>query len=192
LQFELKLNEVKKMGQYLAIGITTKLGVKKKQVDKAQLTLEQLQEKMQQELYFVPELYEVSEVDNVYYFQLKEAVLSEQLIPFLKTLYPLLYDKPVYYEDILKTLETMPPSEWLEWAESKPEEAFQLDENGACDYLRHGFTDIDVYADCLLLSMEGKISMETYGRQFRFFQYVMLQAFKPFALAGALRVYITG
>jgi hypothetical protein len=92
----------------------------------------------------------------------------------------------------LKTLATMPPSEWLEWAESKPEEAFQLDENGACDYLRHGFTDIDVYTDCLLLSMEGKISMETYGRQFRFFKYAMIQAFKSFPLAVALQVYITG
>jgi hypothetical protein len=40
--------------------------------------------------------------------------------------------------------------------------------------------------------MEGKIVMETYGRQFRFFKYAMVQAFKEFMLAGALRVYITG
>jgi hypothetical protein len=180
------------MGQFLAIGIVSKIGVKKTQVNKAQLSIEQLQEKMQQELSFLPELYEVNEEEEFYSFQLKEAVLSEQLVPFLKTIYPLLYDKSAYYESVLKELETLPPSEWLSWAETKPEEAFQLDEYGSGDYLRQGFSDIDVYYDCLLLSMEGKISMETYGRQFRFFKYAMAQAFKAFTLAGALRVYITG
>jgi hypothetical protein len=67
-----------------------------------------------------------------------------------------------------------------------------LDENGGCDYLRYGFSDISVYYDCPLLSMEGKISMETFGRQFKFLKYIMMQSFKQFTLAGALRIYITG
>lgn len=180
------------MGQFLAIGIVSKIGVAKKQVNKAQISIEQLQEKMQQECYFLPELYEVSETEDFYYFQLKQVVLYEQLIPFLKKIYPLLYDNSAYYESVLSTLGTLPPSEWLSWAQTKPEEAFQFDEYGSCDYLRQGFSDIDVYYDSLLLSMEGKISMETYGRQFRFFKYAMVQAFKSFTLAGALRVYITG
>lgn len=180
------------MGQFLAIGIVSKISVAKKQVNKAQISIDQLQEKMQQECYFLPELYEINETEDSYYFELKESILYEQLVPFLRILYPLLYDKSAYYESVLKELETLPPSEWLAWAETKPEEAFQFDEYGTCDYLRQGFSDIDVYYDCLLLSMEGKISMETYGRQFRFFKYAMAQAFKEFTLAGALRVYITG
>jgi hypothetical protein len=180
------------MGQFLAIGIVSRMSVAKKQVNKAQVSVEQLQEKMQQECYFLPELYEIDETEDFYYFQLKEAILYEQLVPFLKILYPLLYDKSAYYESVLNELETLPPSEWLAWAETKQEEAFQFDEYGTCDYLRQGFSDIDVYYDCLLLSMEGKISMECYGRQFRFFKYAIAQAFKEFTLAGALRVYITG
>jgi hypothetical protein len=180
------------MGQFLAIGIVSKISVAKKQVNKAQISVEQLQEKMQQECYFLPELYEINETEDFYYFELKEAILYEQLVPFLKTLYPLLYDESAYYESVLKELETLPLSEWLAWAKTKPEEAFQFDKYGECDYLRQGFSGIDVYYESLLLSMEGKISMETYGRQFRFFKYAMAQAFKEFSLAGALRVYITG
>ena len=180
------------MGQFLATGIATQIAVKKKHLKKAEITAEQLQEKIQQNFYFPAELYEMSENEEFYSFQLKEAVLSKQLIPFLKTVYPLLYDNPVYYRDIFPKLESMQPSEWLAWAKSKPEEAFQFDEYGGCDYLREGFTDIDIYYECLMLAMEGKIVMECYGRQFRFFKYALMQAFKEFSLAGTLRIYITG
>ena len=180
------------MGEFLAIGIVSKIGVKKQHVNKTKITVEQLQEKMRQELGFVPEIYELNEEEDFYYFQLKDAVLHSQLIPFLKTIYPLLYDNPVYYESVLTKLETLPPSQWLEWAKTKPEEAFQFDEYGTRDYLKEGFSDITIYYDSMLISMEGTIVMECYGRQFRFFKQAMVQAFQPFTLAGALRVYITG
>ena len=180
------------MGQYLAIGIVTEIGVKKKEVDHAKLNVEQLQEKMKQQLHYVPEIYVVSERDDYHYFKLKDEILHTQLIPLLKRIYPVLYDTEAYYEDVIQKLQTLPPSEWLQWANKKPEEAFQFDEYGMWDYLHNNHSEICVYYDSLLLSMEGKIVMEVFGRQFNFFKYAMRQTFSQFSLAGALRVYITG
>ncbi len=178
------------MGQYLAIGLVTKIGVKKTEVDNA-LNIEQMQEKMKQQLHYVPEIYVVSSDDDFYYFTLKDDIFHTQLIPFLKTIYPLLYDKPERYNNIIKELEKLPPSEWLQWAEEKTKEAFQFDEHGMWDYLRNNHSQIRVYYDSLLLSMEGKIVMEEFGRQFNFFKYTMMQTFRQFSLSGALRTYIT-
>ncbi len=98
----------------------------------------------------------------------------------------------MYYDKIIKKLKTLPPSEWLQWAAEQPEEAFQFDEYGMRDYMEANHRKICVYYDCLLLSMEGKIMMEVFGRQFKFFKYTMMQTFKQFSIAGALRTYITG
>ncbi len=107
------------------------------------------------------------------------------------SIYPLLYENVAYYDYVVEKLRIMPASEWLDWAETKPAESFQFDEDASNDYIREGFYGINIYYDCLMLSMEGKISMETYGRQFKFFKHTMLQTFKEFSLAGALQVYIT-
>ncbi len=170
------------MGQYLAIGIVTEIKADKL----TNLNVEQLQERMQQQFHYVPDIYTVT---DDYHFTLKSEVLHSQLIPLLETIYPLLYSDSAYYQKVLQKLQTMPASEWLQWAENKPEEAFQLDEYGSSDYLYP--ERIGLYYNSLAFSMEGKIGMETYGRQFNFFKYTMQQTFKQFSLAGALRVYIT-
>ena len=180
------------MGQFLAIGLATEIGINKSEADKADLTLEQLQERMQHDLHYVPDIYSATEKDGYYHFFLKEEIFHAEFLPFLKTFYPLLYSKPAYYESILEKLADMPPSEWLQWAQGKPEEAFQFDEYGTRDYLSVNHTRICVSYDAVLLSMEGKISMETFGRQFTFVKYAMMQTFQEFRLAGALRMYITG
>lgn len=180
------------MGQFLAIGLVTKIKVEKTKVQKAQMSTEQLQAKIQQEYGFDADLYEPIENEEIYEFQLKQEILIEQLLPFLKTIYPLLYDKSGYYEKILEELGSMPSSEWIEFTKKHPEEAFQFDKYGECDYLREKFVDLKIHYESVILSMEGKILMETYGRQFRFFKRLMTQTFKEFLLANALRVYITG
>ncbi len=180
------------MGQYLAIGLTTKISVKKSELDNAKLDAVQLQELMQQQLHYVPDLYTVIEDDKWCCFLLNEDIFYTQLPPFLKTLYPLLYSEPTYYDGILRQLIALPPSKWIEWAMGKPKEAFQHDHYGMRDTLKISHVDIHIYYESLLLSMEGKIVMETFGRQFNFLKYSMTEAFKEFSLAGALRIYITG
>ncbi|MCI5130698.1 MAG: hypothetical protein D3904_04080, partial [Candidatus Electrothrix sp. EH2] len=168
------------MGQFLAVGLVTEIRINKSKADKADLTLDQLQERMQHDLHYAPQIYTATEKDGYYRFLLNEDILHSELLPFLKTFYPLLYSNPAYYEDVLKKLADMPPSEWLKWAESEPEEAFQFDEYGTRDYLSVNHTDIPVSYDAAILSMEGKIVMETFGRQFTFVKYTMMQTFRQF------------
>ncbi|MCK5674138.1 MAG: hypothetical protein KAH95_12225 [Spirochaetales bacterium] len=80
----------------------------------------------------------------------------------------------------------------MELAESKSQFAFQYDDGGMWDIFRVNGSKIRIYYDSILLSMEGKIMMEEYGRQFNFFKYTIMQTYKNFSLAGALRIYITG
>ncbi len=178
------------MGQFLAIGLTTNVGVSKK--DTVAISSEQLLELMKTQLHFVPEIYDFVDENDAYSFSLKDEILSSQLIPLLSAVYPHLYRIPGYYEPVLKKLQELPPSEWLKWAKDKPEEAFQFDPYGMYDYLRMNNSTIPVYYKCLMLSAEGKIVMEEYGRQFLFLKYTMTQAFQAFSLAGSLRLYITG
>lgn len=181
-----------KMGRFLAIGLVTKIEVEKTKVQQAQMSVEQLQAKIQQECGFDADLYELIENEEIYDFRLKDEIWFEQLLPFLKTIYPLLYDKPSDYENVLVELDSMPSLQWMEWAKEKSEWTFQFDKYGDCDYLREGFFDFKIHYESVMLSMEGKILMEEYGRQFRFFKRMMAQTFKEFSLANALRVYITG
>ncbi len=180
------------MGTFLAIGLATQMIVEKEQLEKYQISIEQLQEEIEQQLYYPAEIYNISDEKEVYYFTLKEDVFHKQLIPLLNTMYPLLYNNSAYYSGIVDELEARPPTEWLQWAETKPEEAFQFDEYGTLDYIKIGYANIDIYYKSILLSMEGKAIMEVYRRQFNFFKYTMMQTFKKIPLSGALRVYLTG
>lgn len=180
------------MGQFLAIGLVTKIKVEKAKVQQAQMSVGELQEKIQQKYGFNADLYELIENEEVYEFELKKEILFEQLLPFLKTIYPLLYDESIYYDSILEKLGSMSSSQWMEFVRRESEEAFQFDKYGECDCLTEKFIDIKIYYESLILSMEGKILMETYGQLFQFFKLTMMQTFKEFSLASALRVYITG
>jgi len=180
------------MGQFLAIGLVTKIRVNKAEVDKAQLTLEQLQGTMTHALHYIPEIYVVSEHGDVYNFLLNDDIFQTQLLPLLNTRSPLLYDHTASYGNVLKELDTLSPSTWLQWAQGKSEAAFQFDTYGMWDDVEEHHSRIRVSYECLLLSMEGKIVMEEFGRQFNFFKYTMMHTFRQFSLAGALRVYITG
>nr|VFJ42411.1 MAG: hypothetical protein BECKDK2373B_GA0170837_100134 [Candidatus Kentron sp. DK]VFJ45465.1 MAG: hypothetical protein BECKDK2373C_GA0170839_101143 [Candidatus Kentron sp. DK] len=180
------------MGQFLAIGLATRISARKAEAEKAGLGREPLQEAIRKKFHYPPEIYTAADTDESYVFSLKDSIFQAELIPFLRTFYPLVYDKPIYYSNIVEKLEALPPSEWLSWAEGKPEEAFQIDPYGTDDYLDSNHSEVPVSYRSLLLSMEGKIVMETFGRQFSLFKYAMIRTFEQFSLSGALRVYVTG
>jgi hypothetical protein len=182
------------MGQFLAIGLVTQISVDKKKLARVQLTPEQLQERMKAKLHYEPALYQLRDYDDFYGFDLNEDIFYAQLLPLLEQLYPLLYpDTEMMYQDVLQELPGLPHSEWIAWAKTKPDESFQFDGGrGMGEYIQEKYTDLYLQYESIMLSIEGKIAMEVYGRQFRFVNYTMRQTLKQFPLAGALRMYITG
>ena len=182
------------MGQFLAIGLTTDIFVKTEEINKAKLSLDDLTKTMEKKFYFNSKIFSVEnkEYDGYVHFKLKDDVLYEQLISFLNEIYPELYDDTKYYTHIIDELKNMDKEKWIDWAKTKPEEAFQFNEYGMPDYIREDFTNISINYDTIILSMEGKIMMEEYGRQFVFMKSMIVKALKDHDLAGAIRIFITG
>lgn len=180
------------MGQFLAIGLVNEMMVAKENIEIAGITVEQLQSELDKQLYFSPDIYTASESNDCYVFTLNNEVLHSQLIPFLEALYPKLYSDDNYYKPVLEALNKKPAATWLEWADGKPQEAFQADDYCTPSYIFAGSESIKVMFEAIILSMEGKILMETYGRLFKFTKYCMLQTFSEFKIASALQIYITG
>lgn len=180
------------MGQFLAFGLVTQIIVDKNKLATTQLTPDQLQERMVMELHYNPELYLLHEHNNCYSFDLREDIFHAQLLPLLEQFYPLYYNSTDRYQDVLERLHELPPSEWLDWANGKPYEAFQIDCYGMVESIEEKFTDIILKYKSILLAMDGKIIMEVYGQLFRFINYTIKKTFPQFSLAGAFRIYISG
>jgi len=183
------------MGQFLATGIITQCAAEKKNMLKYNITKEELLEQMQKQLHFAPEIYDLTESEKYYIFDLQPDVFQIQLIPFLEKYYLNLHLKNTEYQDVIEMLSKTPANEWIEKAKRKSFEAFQFDEYGTEDFLdfkKDFLPSVRIGYDSILLSLEGKIMMECYGQHFNFFRYCIQQAFSEFLISKAIRVYITG
>ncbi len=184
------------MGQYLAIGLSTKISVNRAELEATKWSFEYLVEQMSGKLALSLDNYHLEARPDEWLWTLRPELLAAELIPLLEALYPALYPLPDPDNDseaVLRGLRERDPGEWMEWANRKPHYLFQDDPYGTSDYLRADFgRRVGIHYRDLALSMEGKILMEEYGRQFRFFQQCLAHRFGDFALARSLRVYITG
>ncbi len=183
------------MGQYLAIGIVTECGTEKKNLEKYKITKEDLIAELKTKLHFEPAIYDFSETATHYLFQLKSSIFENELVPFLEKFYPFLYSDKEEFMDALKKISASNSSEWLKLAEKRSYSEFQIDKYGESDYIyfdKPFKPSANIFSTSIMLSAEGKIMMESYGRQFQFFKYCIQQTFPEFEIAKAIRVYITG
>ena len=180
------------MGQYLAVGICNRVYSAKKDMERSKLTADQLVVALRHELRFDPEIYEQRGFSDAHGFDLKESVFNEGLLPLLETIYPFLYEDPQMYASTLEQLRSMEPAKWVGWAKTKPQYTFQYSDYGHPDYIKGWPYSVPVHYQGIMLSLEGKILMEEYGRLFAFASYAMRRCFADIPLAGALRMQITG
>lgn len=184
------------MGQIFTIGLATNCYISKEKATKLNLTKDEIFVEMEKQLYFEHEIFDFEEEDEYYKFRLKKSVFEGQLIPFLEKFYPLVYPKDkAYYYTTLEMLKSTKPNLWMKEAEDAFAEEFQLDRYGEYKYLdfaKPPRSNIPVGFTSIMLSQEGKIMMEEFGRQFNFFQYCIQQTFHEFPIAKALIVNISG
>jgi len=184
------------MGQYLAIGLVVKCGTSKKDLQKYDITKDELIAEMKSKHHFEPTIYDFLETEENYLFKLQTNIMENQLLPFLEKFYPIIYlGRNKDFEETIEMLKKSEPSTWIKLSEEKSSEEFQLDNYGEYEYL---YFDkpfkpcAEIFSTAIMLSGEGKISMEEYGRQFNFFKYCIQETFIEFPIAKAIRVYITG
>jgi hypothetical protein len=184
------------MGQVLAIGIVTQCGTSKKNLQKYDITKDELVAEMIAKKHFEPAIYDFSETEEYYLFNLKSSVIEAELIAFLEKFYPLVYlERGNKFIDTIKMLKNSEPSTWIELSSENSREEFQFDKYAEPDYLyfdKPFQPRARIFSKTIMLSLEGKIIMEEYGRQFNFFKYCMERTFPEFSIAKALRVYISG
>lgn len=181
------------MGTYMGIGIVTKMGISKSTVEEMESTIDDIQSKISKEFNIDFDIYTVVENDNAYIFNLKDTIMEEQLKPFLQEIYPAIYSDSNYYESILKYLDKLKADKIIEFAKEKSKEAFQYDKYGERDYFYGSFGRcLEISYETIMISSEGKISMECYGKHFKFFKSCIVKAYPQYSIANSLRVYITG
>lgn len=185
------------MGTYLATGLVTTISVSG--FESAGLTHHDVFQILVGKYEFSMDIYDIEITGTSIFLNLKMDVLCEQLITFLECYYAIMYHDQKSSEEaekLLESLKTQSVTEWLIYAKEKSSSLFQYDTYGETDILY--FHDkpfrkkVEVCYQSILLSMEGKVSIESHDKHFKFFKHCMLAEFKSFTLAHALRVYITG
>lgn len=184
------------MGQYLAIGLTLTYSASKREA--TNLILDDIIAKMSQQFGFEPSLYTFHETEQNWHWQIKEEILEKELILFLEAFYPslVIYASLNDYEEVLERLKVTPISELISLLEDKEFYDFQLHDYNEPTWLYFNEKpfrpSVKVSFKTIGLTMAGKISIESSGGLFQFFEAMIQQQFSQFNLAKAIRVYITG
>ncbi len=185
------------MGRYLAIGLRLETAVKKEDVKEHldRLSLEDVCKQVESKLH-LENIYTRQDTDNYYVFRIKDSLLEEELIPFLKKFYELRYKFGDEY-DVQEVMETLSKEstlkERLALLERKRFQTYQ--EGSDVDYLRvEGGWSHEVYcfSNCAVLSIDGKIMMECYKGLFEFFRCSIIEQLSQFKLSQALHIWIDG
>lgn len=182
------------MGQYLAIGLRLKATVRKeKQLDGK--SVEEILGKVEDK-YNLSEIYERREEETYYEYSIKKEVLDKELVPLIEKFYALRYTKDERTDaaDVIEALNALPDtSSRLEMLNDRRFQTYQAGDDMDYFYLDvFSPMEIRVCSYNAILSIDGKIAMEYYGRVFDFFSRCIAAQLQEFALSRALTVWIDG
>lgn len=182
------------MGQYLAIGLRLMASVKKEQ-EFDEISVEDVLSKVENR-YNLSDIYERSEKEKYYVYSIKNEVLDKELVPLIEKFYALRYtkDEEMDTADVIETLKALPDtSARLDLLDDRRFQAYQASDD--MDYFNPDIfplREVCVSSNNAILSIDGKIAMECYGRVFDFFSRCIAAQLQEFALSKALTVWIDG
>ena len=182
------------MGQYLAVGLRLKTSVRKEKQLEGKL-VEEILGKVEDK-YNLSEIYERREEETYYEYSIKKEVLDKELVPLIEKFYALRYTKGERTDaaNVIETLKALPDtSARLELLNDRRYQTYQAGND--MDYFNIDVfppMEIRVCSYNVILSIDGKIAMECYGRAFDFFSRCIAAQLQEFALSKALTVWIDG
>ena len=182
------------MGQYLAVGLRLKTSVRnEKQLDGK--SVEEILGKVEDK-YNLSEIYERREEETYYEYSIKKEVLDKELVPLIEKFYALRYTKDERTDaaDVIEALKALPDtSARLELLNERRFQTYQAGDD--MDYFYIDVfppMEIRVCSNNDILSIDGKIAMDCYGRVLDFFSRCIAAQLQEFALSKALTVWIDG
>jgi hypothetical protein len=184
------------MGQYLTVAMATKITTDKSTALHYKLKPKDIVKRLGDEI----AAFEFKDTDDMWAWTLKSSVVEAELVAFLEEIYAHLYEEGESdYEDVLARLRELPSKKWLNMVEGDDKEgyeAFQSNSYGETYILSlpkiSDSAEIRLNEESIMLALEGKISMESYGQLFSFFQTAIQHQFQDFKLGSTLRIFITG
>jgi hypothetical protein len=179
------------MSQYMQLGICNRIIIGKERLSQLNLTIEKVIEALSHGLDM--SLYEQSETENSLVFSLKESIVMEELVSFLRSQYELYIQEKPYTDDfelaVTMISELNSIEEIEELAKGKSIRCFQRsvidDEISINDW--HW---LRVEYSLWLMFVEGKIIMECYNNFLKFTENQVRKTSKELAIAGAFRCFI--
>lgn len=185
------------MGQYLTIGLVTKVSIDKERAMRmASATPEEVKDALQKS-YNGSGIYELFEDEHAVCLKLKPEVANPEMAAFVEDFYQLRYgaetDRWKEAMEEIRLRQTLP--EWLELAEDKHLDMFQLDGFVwvATPYCREVWRHmLETSATQIILSLDGKILMECFGSMCGFFTRIIRERLSKYQLANGLLVSISG
>ncbi len=183
------------MGQFLCIGIYTKVCASRKDAEYQYHSIEENRRYMVKSFNLDESLYDFHEDEEDIYFTIKPEALAHDLVPLLKRFYAMRYSKSHEHDsgEALKAVESCKDANAIQdLLKNKTFQTFQ--EGFHYDYVEATRTigGMLVTVKSIILSLDGKIIMECYGELFRFFTRLIQEKLSDIPLAKALRVYIDG
>ncbi len=186
------------MGQYLAIGITTKLHIRKKEAESAFDSLQTAIDYVEEN--FAPsDVYDKTEEHEGYVtFSIKDEILENGLVDFLTDFYTARMTSEDEFKDRDRILEKLKEAknaaDIMDFARNGYCYHFREDEYWEKLFIKCGTWGNSLYAsvDGIDLSLDGKIVMECYDTLFKFFTNVLQEKFKKHPISKALRVTLMG
>lgn len=194
LRLNISINKKGIMGQYLAVGLRLKTSVRKEKQLEGKL-VEEILGKVEDK-YNLSEIYERREEETYYEYSIKKEVLDKELVPLIEKFYALRYTKGERTDaaNVIETLKALPDtSARLELLNDRRYQTYQAGND--MDYFYIDVfppMEIRVCSYNVILSIDGKIAMECYGRAFDFFSRCIAAQLQEFALSKALTVWIDG
>lgn len=188
------------MGRYVCVGIQNKVSVPKSHLDefKDEYSHEELLAFFEQ-THQMTDVFERSETEDAYVYQIKDEIVEKELLPFLKDFYPIRYPEKKSYEEALKAVEACKNIDELkklmEESYSDYDNAFQIIEDGRSCYLNSDSFDRRSFSysfQNVSLSIDGKILMEYYASFLGFIRRTLNELFRKYKLADSIRVWIDG
>jgi len=174
------------MGAFLTTSLMTKFQVAKSEWNSINGDSKEKHEFMRS-IFVDTDIFDMSESAGTIYFDVKEEVLKEELIPFLKTFFNDFHGKDKECDLIIESLEEKKEvKEWLEFAYDGGFQNFQRDPYGSVR-----FSQIEISYESIILAMEGKISMEMYGKHFSFFESLIKKVYADFKLSNLIQISIS-
>jgi len=184
------------MGQYLALGLTYSIFTGLENLRKNKVSNGSLRRGIQRSLSFDMTLYDEVETDNNLVFTLKDESLEKDLLPFLETLYPMIYEQKNKKDiGILKQLHSTPSTQWWDVDHEKDDCVFQIDNYAESCIIKLGNSQSNIrlgFDNVILYRGHGKILTEGMDDFIDLFNRCLHETFNEHPIVRSVQVYITG